>query len=631
MNPQRSKIWHAIGSACAGILLSGGFSPAQAELTDANRFLFSSDWPMYSYDYANTNNNPVEYKISPRTASTLKRAWSTFNDSALVTTPPPTGFLFESVLGLKFPSSVVGVVAPPVIKDGVIYYIDELGTLFARDARTGKIADTRRHWTTHLVDPDYAQATDKIVPELYYTALAVTDTHVWVLSAVNGRLHAIKRDLGAEVDFNTATPEVDPYKLVSDQLFASSFGDPVIIKTTAAQGNRVLLVSGTAVIVNDVLAGNKNTGLMVAVDITDPAHPFEKWRTPTIDINPATGKPYGSGVSAGSGLAVDLKRGVIYAGTGQNTSVPYVGYPDPNLAPKGYIDRGDALWALNYMTGAIVWVNQFHNNDVFDLNHPVSAGPGRTDGPRDADVLAPPTLFSADIPDRYGVPRRRDLVGDGSKGGLFRVADRDTGATVWERQISKPTGLGGIQGGSAYAAGNVYIAGFEGVEDGFSDAQFDAPGSKYLNAFFATFSPAFWADVEDLRVDGNVATGMQVKLYKLDAATGKSKWRFADGKDYVALPGANMRHVSVANRLVYVTTTAGQLFVIETETGRIVYKDQTLDLNAYFNLGLNKPHHAPMNAGTLISNGMVYVPYGGQNNPSGGIIAYKPLIEDWPY
>jgi hypothetical protein len=30
-----------------------------------------------------------------------------------------------------------------------------------------------------------------------------------------------------------------------------------------------------------------------------------------------------------------------------------------------------------------------------------------------------------------------------------------------------------------------------------------------------------------------------------------------------------------------------------------------------------------MNAGALISDGMVYVPYGGQNEPSGGILAYE--------
>ena len=91
----------------------------------------SGDWPLYSHDYANTNSNPDEWKISRQTAPALRRAWETFNDSEWRPAPPPTGCILESALGLKFPSSVVGVIAPQSHRDGTIYYIDALGTLFA--------------------------------------------------------------------------------------------------------------------------------------------------------------------------------------------------------------------------------------------------------------------------------------------------------------------------------------------------------------------------------------------------------------------------------------------------------------------------------------------------------------------
>ena len=84
-----------------------------------------------------------------------------------------------------------------------------------------------------------------------------------------------------------------------------------------------------------------------------------------------------------------------------------------------------------------------------------------------------------------------------------------------------------------------------------------------------------------------------------------------------------MRHLSVANNLLYVTTSSGKLLVLGARDGKQFFTDQTLDLNVKFNLGLSKPHHASMNGGTLISDGMVYVPYGAQNNPSGGMIAYR--------
>ncbi len=598
-------------------------------IADDNR---AKSWPLYSYDYSNTNSNPDEVRISRSTAPKLQRAWASFNDAKWRPTPPPTGFVLESALGLKFPASVVGVIAPPLIVDDTIYYIDALGTMFARDARTGTIRNAERHWTRTLVDPDYQRQTTPVAPELYYSAPVISDGIIWIRGSLNGRIHAIRQRGGAELDFDPLTPGIQPLTLARDFTLTSNLGEPVIVSIPAKTGHtqdevdrntkdRKLFITEVNVILNDALVQGGESGLIVATDITDPAHPFEAWRTPTIDLNPATGKRYAAGVSAGSGLAVDLKRHLIIGGTGQNTVLPYPGYPDVTHAPAGYIDRSDSLYAIDYYTGKFMWVNQLHRGDVFDINNPVTAGPGRTDGPRDADVLSPPVMFTA----RTADGRIRDLVGVGSKGGLYRVVDRLTGSTVWEKQISKPTGLGGIQAGSAYANGVVYVAGFEGIDDGFSDANFDTPTSKYKNAFFATFSPAFWADVEDVRDDRLAITGMQTKVYALDAGTGKPAWKVAGtGQDYLLLKaGAAMRHLSVANGVLYITTSSGQLFVVSTLNGKQLYTDQTPDLNAVFNLGLNKPHHASMNAGALISNGMVFVPYGAQNNPSGGIIAYR--------
>lgn len=613
---------HATVTVVAALLCSSRAAEAQRP----------GDWPRYSYNYSNTNANPFERKISYGSAPRLRRAWQTFNDSGWRPGPPPTGFVLEDALGLRFPSSVVGVIAPPILRDGTIYYIDALGTLFARDARTGEITDPHRHWTTTLVDPDFAVQDPPIAPDLYYSAPVLSGEYLWVHSSLNGRLHAVRRRGGGEVDFDRARPGVQPFAVLPDAVLASSLGEPVILRTgpdgadelveqddARGHGLRTLFITEVNVILNDALVQGREVGHVVAIDITDPLAPFEAWRRPTIDVDPATGRRYGAGVSAGSGLAVDLARHLVIGGTGQNTVEPYVGYPDPSRAPAGYVDRSDSLYAIDYRTGQFVWVNQLHKGDVFNLNAPVPTGPNRPDGPRDADVLSPPVLFTA----RTADGQLRELVGGGSKGGLYRVVDRATGQTVWERQLSKATGLGGIQAGAAYADGVLYVAGFEGIDDGFSDANFNAPGSKYLNAFFATFSPAFWADVEDVSDDGRADTGMQTKVYALDAGTGRSRWRVA-GADHVLLrAGAAMRHVSWANGLVYVTTSSGQLFVLSAASGELRFWDQTLDLNAHFGLGLGKPHHAGMNGGTLISEGMVYVPYGTQNNPSGGILAYR--------
>ena len=602
------------------ILHSSLFSLFAGFNVQASSYYDASDWPVFSYDSANTNHNPVEHKLTKTTVKYLTRAWETFNDDSLSQELAPTGFVLEDVLQLRFPNAVVGVTASPLISDGTIYYVDQLGTVFARDAKTGGISDVNRHWTTTLVDPDFDSGEPAVLPELIYTSPVLTDTHVWVVGSVYGRLHALNRLTGIEMDFNLATQEIDPYTLITDLPFASVLGDSVVVNTGYEHGNRDLFITGINVILNDVLVQGAESGVQLAIDITDPQNPVEFWRQFSIGINPATNKRFGTGVSVGSGLAVDKVRHLVIGGTGQNTSLPYVGYPDPDLAPAGYIDRGDSVYAIDYLTGEFIWHNQFHHNDIFDLNNPVSTGPNQPDGPKDADVLSPPVLWS--IWEHYA---RRDLAGVGSKGGLYRVVDRDTGNTIWERQISKPTGLGGIQAGSAYANNTVFVAGFEGLDDGFSDAQFGVSidTGKYPNAFFATFNPAFWADMEDISNDNNPATGTRIKVYALDAATGESKWH-RKGNDFVELKGASaLRHVSVANALVYVTTTAGELYILNAKTGKQLYRDQTLDLNATMNLGLGKPHHASMNTGVLISDGMVYTGYGAQNNPSGGMIAYK--------
>jgi outer membrane protein assembly factor BamB len=595
-----------ITTAVLSLMVLGGSQSAAA-----------GDWPLYSYDYDNSNYNADETQINNFNARYLRRAWETFNDDALVTEPTPTGFILEAALGLEFPAPVAGVVGSPIVRDGTIYYVDALGTVFARDAASGQVLDPAIHWTTTLVDPDFESGEPPVAPELYYTSPLVTDDYIWLVGAVYGRVHLVERVGGAEVDFDPSTEQVDPFVLAADRVLASVLGDPVVFDTP----ERTLLIVNVNVIVNDALEQGNETGLTVAYDVTDPTQPVEYWSRATIDIDPDTGFPYGSGVSVGSGVAVDFERGYIFGGTSQNTSYPYEGYPDPELAPPGYIDRGDSLYAIDYETGEYVWTNQFHVGDVFDLNDPTGTGPDMPGGPRDADLLAPPVLFSARIHGAW-----RDLAGDGSKGGLFRVVDRDTGETIWEREISKPTGIGGIQGGAAVAEGVVYVVGYEGIDDGFSDAQFGTSLDTGLfpNAFFATFSPAFWADVEDTRQDDDPATGMRTKVYALDARTGHSLWRFPGGRDYVELlAGSSMRHLSVVGGLVYVATSSGQIFVLDARTGRTLFNDQTPDLNEVFDLGLGKPHHASMNGGTVIADGMVFVGHGAQNNPSGGIFAYE--------
>jgi len=50
---------------------------------------------------------------------------------------------------------------------------------------------------------------------------------------------------------------------------------------------------------------------------------------------------------------------------------------DGDPAPAGYVDRADSVYAIDILTGRLVWINQFHANDVFDINHPIPTGNSR--------------------------------------------------------------------------------------------------------------------------------------------------------------------------------------------------------------------------------------------------------------
>ena len=103
------------------------------------------DWPVYGHDQFNSNFAPTGGAITESNVRYLRRAWETFNDDSLVAEPPPAGFLLEDALGLVFPAPVVGVIGSPIVREGTVYWVDALGTVFARDAYSGLATDPSAH------------------------------------------------------------------------------------------------------------------------------------------------------------------------------------------------------------------------------------------------------------------------------------------------------------------------------------------------------------------------------------------------------------------------------------------------------------------------------------------------------
>lgn len=184
-------------------------------------------------------------------------------------------------------------------------------------------------------------------------------------------------------------------------------------------------------------------GAVVALDSsTGKRH----WKTHMVDEPKLRGRstagrslwgPSGGGIWAA--LAIDAKRSVVYAATGNAYSEP---------ASR----LTDAVVALDMRTGAVKWANQTTPNDVFIGG--CSSGSGNPNcaaevGP-DFDFGNPPILAVR--------PDGKDIIVIGQKSGVGYAMDPDDkGKVLWAYRGGRGSTLGGMEYGSAADAEHAYF------------------------------------------------------------------------------------------------------------------------------------------------------------------------------
>lgn len=175
-------------------------------------------------------------------------------------------------------------------------------------------------------------------------------------------------------------------------------------------------------------------GSLVALDVSTGK---QLWKTYTIDESAPRGKNkdgvqmYGpAGGSIWSAPSVDVKRGVVYAATGN-------AYADP--AQK----MTNAVIAFDEKTGAVRWYKQLTVADNWAMGCQ-ARNPGN---PACPEVLGPDFDFSATpMVARQG---KRDLVVLPQKSATAFALDPDhQGEVVWIRNFGAGSGLGGQWGGA---------------------------------------------------------------------------------------------------------------------------------------------------------------------------------------
>ncbi|MFT3926154.1 MAG: PQQ-binding-like beta-propeller repeat protein [Myxococcales bacterium] len=365
--PAAALLWVLTG--CAG---------DEKEDGDANA---TSVWPSYGHDGKNTRFNAEETAITRDNVSKLVKKW----DSVSVGT------------------THWGVTSTVAVTDGVAYFGDWGGMLFAVDAKTGK-----KVWRTQL-----APATTGLSAQLNASPF-VSEDRVY-LGGVDNAVYSVDR--------KTGEPIWKPSALAGNQSSVILWSSPNVVDNT------LLIGVGSFEVFTGAPGAYTFRGNLVMMDATSGAVQHTTYVTNGDDTS-------GYGCSIWGSAAIDTDRKTAYVGVGQSYSAPAS-------------TLSDSVIAVDYTTGELKWGYQFTMNDIWTA----SAGNGE-----DWDVGASVVLYEVN-----GQP----LVGAGDKGGHFYALNRDTGTLVWGTELTPGGRTGGVMASPAVADGVIYVYSNDGIAENF--------------------------------------------------------------------------------------------------------------------------------------------------------------------
>jgi polyvinyl alcohol dehydrogenase (cytochrome) len=246
-----------------------------------------------------------------------------------------------------------------------------------------------------------------------------------------------------------------------------------------------------------------------------------------------------SGASIWTTPAIDAKRGVLYVGSGENTSHPAT-------------DSSDAVIALDLASGERRWNFQALAGDVWNAaciqggaNCPADAGP-------DFDFGGGLTLAESSD--------GRELLIAGQKSGEVFALDPDRdGELVWKSRLSMGTTNGGIHWGVATDSERVYVT----VADPPRAIPDYVPNPGVFALHLANGEPA-WALTVERGCQFDPADIPRVGLAAMQDASKRNPW--PECSFYYGHSAAPM----LANGVVYAGALDGKLRMIDASSGRLL-------------------------------------------------------------
>lgn len=499
-------------AALTAVLTAGGMVQAAGPPSGG---LGDGQWAFAGQNLNDTHDQPAEHQISPASAHTLAPKWTLTTNGSVTATPTVYG-------GMVYAPDLGGNVGPttPSSAPG--------STLWAVDARSGHVA-----WSHSVADyTGVAGDQSRVSPAAYGNEIITGDGEIFGPNTGGARVFAVNRLTGKLL----WVTKVDNF------LGSVITGSPVVYNGVAYVG-----ISSR----EEALAEQSGyqccvfRGAFVALNARTGQILWKTYLVPSNNGNSDVNRPgyYSGNPVWGSTPAIDPARGLLYFGTGNNYTVPPGVCTMPHqtgCTQPVADDYVDSIMALNLRTGAVAWADRTLTSDNFTLT---CTQPGVTCGP-DYDIGTGPNLVTFRNP---STGRPEQLLGIGSKSGVYAAVDPATGKLAWTTQVG-PGGttsatLGGIEWGSAADGRRIYVA-----EANSGHVPFTVGGSGSYA--------------------GQTATGGAWTA--LDPATGKILWQTPDPQSAV-----DLGFVSTANGVVYGGSNAGtgdNMYALNAATGQFLWR-----------------------------------------------------------
>jgi len=449
----------------------------------------------------------------------------------------------ELAWAIGFPDTNTLRSAPVIIGNTLFYAATQTGRVLALDVQTPCVK-----WTY--------EAGRQIRTSIAYGELGEDGTKALVFADQRGRVHAVKAASGQRLWIARGRH--------SDG--AGISGSPIVFR------DRVIVpVSGSGVGrgANPEYECCAEHGAVVALD-AGSGDRLWTWHTMrdatyTGETNRVGVKLRGpSGAPIWSSLTIDENRGLVYATSGQNTSLP---------ATK----TSDAVLAIDLKTGELRWSFQALANDVWIIGCRI---PWEQSGPncpnpehsvlKDFDFGAAAILVSGES--------GRDVLLAGQKSGDVWALDPDTGALLWNQRFGQGTPLGGVHWGMAVDGKRVFVPISDPIampggtpEPGMNALDLvtgevlwrqpvTADCSAERRARFSGCDSRYGLSAVPLAVDRSVIAGaLDGRLYVFDGVSGKVAFSYDTLREFETVNGVKAHGGSIDSHSV--AAGAGMVFV----------------------------------------------------------------------